>query len=329
MASNKPQIVGWIGLGSMGLAMAQNVQRFIQQDIKSQLRFWNRTASRGAQLELLGAIGCESIAQLVTECDLIFISTSDDAALNSIIDQILAVKDIDGKLFVDTTTVHPNTTKKSDEKLKNRNASFVAAPVFGATPVAESGKLLMAMAGPSEALDKIAPFGKGVLAREVMIVSDEPEKATLMKTLGNFITAATMEIVGEAQVLAEKSDLGTEMLEKLLELNFGGLMHSSSRRMTQGVYLPEEGQSPWSNLNLGIKDVQHGISCAQGVGARLKVAEVALENMVRAREFSDAHGGRPLDSSSGYGIIRQDAGLDFENTFVKERDTRKEDGSSQ
>jgi 3-hydroxyisobutyrate dehydrogenase-like beta-hydroxyacid dehydrogenase len=52
--------------------------------------------------------------------------TSDDAALNAIVDQILTVKDIDGKLFVDTTTVHPNTTKETDEKLKKRNASFVA-----------------------------------------------------------------------------------------------------------------------------------------------------------------------------------------------------------
>ncbi|CAI7613510.1 unnamed protein product [Penicillium palitans] len=328
MASNKPQVVGWIGLGSMGLAMAQNVHRFLQQDTISQLRFWNRTASRGVPLEPLGGIGCESIAQLVAECDLVFISTSDDAALNAIVDQILTVKDIDGKLFVDTTTVHPNTTKETNEKLKNRNASFVAAPVFGATPAAESGTVLMAMAGPSQAIDKITPFGKGVIARDVMIVSDQPEKATLLKTLGNFLVASTMEIVGEAQVLAEKSELGTDMLEKLLELNFGGLMHSSSRRMTQGVYLPEEGQAPWSNLNLGIKDVQHGISCAQDVGARLKVAEVALDNMVRAKDFSDSHGGRPLDSSSGYGIIRQDSGLDFENTFVKERDARKEDDSS-
>ncbi|KGO75692.1 Dehydrogenase, multihelical [Penicillium italicum] len=327
MASNE-QIVGWIGLGSMGLAMAQNVQRYLQQDTQSKLRFWNRTVSRGAPLALLGAIGCESIAKLVAECDLVFISTSDDAALNAIVDQILTVQDIDSKLFVDTTTVHPNTTKETDKKLKKRNASFVAAPVFGATPAAESGTVLMAMAGPSEAIDIIAPFGKGVIARDVMIVSDQPEKATLLKTLGNFLVAGTMEIVGEAQVLAEKSDLGTGMLEKLLELNFGGLMHSSSRRMTQGVYLPEQGQSPWSNLNLGIKDVQHGISCAQDVGARLKVAEVALENMSRAKEFSDAHGGRPLDSSAGYGIIRQDSGLDFENAIVKERDTRKEDGSS-
>jgi 3-hydroxyisobutyrate dehydrogenase-like beta-hydroxyacid dehydrogenase len=58
------------------------------------------------------------------------------------------------------------------------------APVFGATPAAESGTVLMAMGGPSQAIDRIAPFGKGVLAREVMIVSDQPEKATMLKTLG-------------------------------------------------------------------------------------------------------------------------------------------------
>jgi hypothetical protein len=58
-----------------------------------------------------------------------------------------------------------------------------------------------------------------------------------------------MEIVAEAQVLAEKSNLGTDMLERLLELNFGSLMHSSSTRMTQGVYLPEEGMDMASIVN--------------------------------------------------------------------------------
>jgi hypothetical protein len=51
-----------------------------------------------------------------------------------------------------------------------------------------------------------------------------------------------MEIVGEAHVLAEKSELGSGTLEKLLELNFGSLAYSDSTRMTQGVYMPGEGK---------------------------------------------------------------------------------------
>ncbi|CAG8172164.1 unnamed protein product [Penicillium salamii] len=319
MAPNTNQ-VGWIGLGSMGLAMASNVQRYIQRVEKPALKIWNRTASRGTPLIALGGVACDSIASLVAECDLIFISTSDDAALVSIVDQILDGSNLNNKIVVDTTTVHPNTTRETNDRLKDRGASFIAAPVFGATPAAESGSVLMAMGGPRDAVATVAPFGKGVIARDVMVVSDQPEKASMLKTLGNFIVAGTMEIIGEAQVLAEKSDLGTDTLERLLELNFPGVAHSSSTRMTQGVYLPERGQSPWSSLELGIKDVSHGISSAENAGTRLKVAEVALENMLRAKAFSEAHGDQPLDSSSGYGIIRQDAGLDFESPFVKERD---------
>jgi 3-hydroxyisobutyrate dehydrogenase-like beta-hydroxyacid dehydrogenase len=59
-----------------------------------------------------------------------------------------------------------------------------SAPVFGATPAAESGSILMAMGGPSTAIEIVAPFGKGVIARDLMIVSDQPEQASLLKTLG-------------------------------------------------------------------------------------------------------------------------------------------------
>jgi 3-hydroxyisobutyrate dehydrogenase-like beta-hydroxyacid dehydrogenase len=61
---------------------------------------------------------------------------------------------------------------------------FASAPVFGATPAAESGSVLMAMAGHNSAIEIVAPFGKGVIARDVMVVSDQPEQASLLKTLG-------------------------------------------------------------------------------------------------------------------------------------------------
>lgn len=38
----------------------------------------------------------------------------------------MIVNDINGKLFVDATTVHPNTTKDTEERLKAHGASFVA-----------------------------------------------------------------------------------------------------------------------------------------------------------------------------------------------------------
>ena len=47
---------------------------------------------------------------------------------------------------------------------------------------------------------------------------------------------------------------------------------------------------------------------------------MALDHLKRAKKHADEHGGRPLDSSSMYGIIEQDAGVDFETDLLKKRD---------
>lgn len=63
----------------------------------------------------------------------------------------------------------------------------------------------------------------------------------------------------------------------------------------------------------------HSINCAQAAGSRLRVAEVAMDHLQRANAYSEQEG-RSLDSSAMYGVIRQDAGLEFANDAVKRRD---------
>lgn len=57
----------------------------------------------------------------------------------------------------------------------------------------------------------------------------------------NFMIAGIMEVLAEAHVFAEKTGLGSEVLEKLIEHHFGALVLSDSRRMTKGVYKPGKG----------------------------------------------------------------------------------------
>ncbi|KAE8414954.1 NAD binding domain of 6-phosphogluconate dehydrogenase-domain-containing protein [Aspergillus pseudocaelatus] len=314
MANQRIPQLGWVGLGKMGNAMAKNIQRHLAETGQSPLHFWNRTASKGEQLKGLGGVECESIAAVVNSSDIIFISTSDDAALKIIVDEILAAGNIDLKIIVDTTTVHPTTSQEVSGKVAQKNATFISAPVFGSSPMAEDRKILIVLAGDLSGIKELAPYLKGVIARETITVSDKSEKAALLKIMGNFIISGFTEIIGEAHVLAEKSEMGNEALENLLELQFGLLPGMISKRLTQG-------ENPWSDLSLGLKDVGHSIDCADSTGTRLKVAEVALDHLKRANTYSEQEG-RPLDSSAMYGIIRQDAGLDFENDFVKKRDAQ-------
>lgn len=115
-----------------------------------------------------------------------FTKTSNDSALRDIISEILKVEgDLSRNTIIDTTTVHPDTTKEVAAMVSQRGATFIAAPVFGPPPSAISGELLMAVAGSNRrALEMLAQAFKGVIAREVMVVSDLQEKALLLKTLG-------------------------------------------------------------------------------------------------------------------------------------------------
>lgn len=54
------------------------------------------------------------------------VQLSDDAAVQSIVNDMLASGTQVGKIFVDTTTVHPDTTKSISSKIQDAGALFVA-----------------------------------------------------------------------------------------------------------------------------------------------------------------------------------------------------------
>ena len=336
ISSDQPRL-GWFGLGSMGLAMAFNLQDYlIKQDLPA-LRYSNRHISRGDSLKEIGAIPCQNVGELVQACDVIFISVSalfsqriiatynlsqvtNDEVLTSVISQFICTNSLKGKILVDTTTVHPSTSSSLSAQLETHGCSFVAAPVFGPPPAARAGQILIATAGPPRSIEIISPFLKNVIARDVVHAGSDPSKALLLKSTSNFIAAGLQYLLSEAHVLAETAELPASVLEALIGQNFGPYAHNTSRRLTSGSYLPSKGQAPNSALELAIKDVGIGIEVAKEKGVRLEIGELSMGAMEEAKKFGDERE-RKLDSHSVFGVVRTRAGLSFENDAVKERDS--------
>jgi 3-hydroxyisobutyrate dehydrogenase-like beta-hydroxyacid dehydrogenase len=88
------------------------------------------------------------------------------------------------KVFVDCSTVHPETSTIVSQLLQQKQASFVAAPVFGASPVAESGKLIFAMAGPQDTIKALEPLVKDVMGRAIINMGTDVQKSSLLKIAG-------------------------------------------------------------------------------------------------------------------------------------------------
>ncbi|KAJ5104695.1 3-hydroxyisobutyrate dehydrogenase [Penicillium alfredii] len=306
----------------MGQAMALNLQKHLHRSGAPSLRFYNRTLARGLALGKIGGEQKTSVEDVISHSDICFISVSDDEALTAIITSILGAvtaNNLGQKIIVDTSTVHPDTSRWAQRTLKEEDVSFVAAPVFGASPVAEKGELLFVVAGEEEHVETIQPFLVGVMARKVLRLRDDVGQATMLKTAGNFLTAGMMELVAEAQVFAEKTGIGSESMESLLKEQYGPLPLAMSKRMTGGFYLPKRGERPWSDLQLAQKDVNMGISCARAAGTALPVAEVVSKHLDEAHKYSEVNH-RASDSSSMYGVLRKNAGLRFESDQVLERE---------
>lgn len=92
---------------------------------------YNRTAARAEKLsESLGSGKTKvftDLTEAVKDADIIFTCVGDDKAIEETITTALK-GDAKGKLFVDCSTVHPDTTDKLAKTINGAGAEFVACP---------------------------------------------------------------------------------------------------------------------------------------------------------------------------------------------------------
>ncbi|CZT03819.1 related to gamma hydroxybutyrate dehydrogenase [Rhynchosporium graminicola] len=301
--------VAWIGLGNMGRGMCKNLVEKGQLD--KPLIIFNRTEKRATDLNKALPSGkstvASSIENLVSKSDIIFTCVGDDHAINDTIDAALK-SSVEGKLFVDCSTVHPDTTEGLAKKITEAGGEFVACPVFGAPAMADNGQLVCVLAGPKESVEKVKPYTKGVIGRANIDFGDQAVgKATMLKIIGNTFILNMVETLSEGHVLAEKSGLGTDNLHRFVETMFPGPYTAYSTRMLSGDYHRRE--EPLFVVDLARKDARHANALAKTSGTRMKGVEVADEHLAQVK----AHKGASGDIAAIYGAVRQEAGLSFEN----------------
>ena len=100
-------------------------------DLDKPLIIFNRTQKRATDLDAKLPSGksvvASSLEEAVSKGDIIFTCLGDDAAIKDTI--ATAVKgNVKGKLFVDCSTVHPDTTNMLAKSIQAQGAEMVACP---------------------------------------------------------------------------------------------------------------------------------------------------------------------------------------------------------
>jgi len=139
--------IGLIGTGRMGSAMGE---RLI--DLGHHLTVWNRTAEKAKRLLERGATLASSPAGVARASEITLTILTDAKAIDAAYDgpDGLLAGDVVGKLFVDMSTVAPETIRALSARAHAKKAALVECPVGGTVGPAREGKLL-GMAGGSAA----------------------------------------------------------------------------------------------------------------------------------------------------------------------------------
>jgi 3-hydroxyisobutyrate dehydrogenase-like beta-hydroxyacid dehydrogenase len=263
--------VAFLGLGIMGRAMATNLVK-----VGNDVIVWNR--SKGKSVE--GAKSAKSPKEAAADADVLWICVSDTAA----VEQVLFGKDgafesvRSGMLVVDSSTILPEASQKFAERIRERGADFVDAPVTGSKIGAEAGTLIFIAGGKDETIEKLNPLftamGKSVIRM------GENGKGLAAKLAMNLMIALIYEGFAEALTLATKLGVDQQALFSLIQ----------SSMVRSGVvdykmpFVEKRDFSPNFPLRLMHKDIRLMLEAARDSGVELPGLETVKEIYDEAHE---------------------------------------------
>jgi 3-hydroxyisobutyrate dehydrogenase-like beta-hydroxyacid dehydrogenase len=204
--------IGFVGLGRMGQAM---VPRLLNAGYA--VAVWNRTAARAQPLLEQGATLPGSLAELASMSDIVLDIVYDDAAVETIYhpETGLLSGDVAGTLFVEMSTIRPDTIQRLVAQVEARGASLLDAPVSGTTGPAREGKLMALVGGAAADVERARPV-LDVLCRRVAHLGPNSSGA-LMKLVLNMPMAVYWQALAEALTMGTCAGLDIRQMIELIE----------------------------------------------------------------------------------------------------------------
>jgi 3-hydroxyisobutyrate dehydrogenase len=230
-----PRKIGFLGLGIMGLSMAKRLV-----EAGHQVTVYNRTGSKAAPLVALGASQARTPREAARGNDLVISIVTDSPD----VEEVLLGKDgaihaaEDHALFIDMSTIAPETARKVGRALKAKGIAFLDAPVTGGDVGAREGTLSILVGGDPADLER---------AREVLsamgkrITHFGPHGAgQTAKACNQILCAMNMTGIVEALHLARLSGLDPAQVVEALSAGAGGswALEKLGSRIARGDFNP-------------------------------------------------------------------------------------------
>ncbi|HEX4798441.1 MAG TPA: NAD(P)-dependent oxidoreductase [Burkholderiales bacterium] len=265
--------IGIAGTGRMGSAIAQRLM-----GLGHELAVWNRTQGKTRPLAAAGAKVAATPSELASSSEGIITILTDAAAIEAAYhgrDGLLSVG-VSGKLFIEMSTVRPETERKLAAKIREKGAVMVECPVGGTVGPAKDGKLFGFVGGEAADVAR-ARLLLDQLCRRVEHVGPIGAGAS-MKLAINLPLLVFWQAFGEALALCRSLGLDSARIVDIFADTSGGPNVLRGRGPVLAAALQGKDTGPITvDIDAMRKDLRTMVEEASSLGAQLPVTSRALE----------------------------------------------------
>lgn len=211
--------IGFVGLGTMGLPMALNLNRAGFEVIGYDTFEGSREKARGAGITI-----APTLKAVAEQADDAIVSMVRDYAQN--VDVILgdggllSAKPKDMTIIV-MSTLDPDTMNELGQRVEEHNdVKLIAAAVSGGASGAQDGTLSIMASGPAEPVAFARPYLDAV-GSNVFYYGNEPGNSQAAKLVNNLILGITMNAVAEGLKFGAQYNLPQDELLNLFRVSTG------------------------------------------------------------------------------------------------------------
>jgi 3-hydroxyisobutyrate dehydrogenase len=280
--------IGIAGTGRMGAAIAGRLF-----GLGHEVTVWNRTPEKTRVLEAAGASVAATPRELASSVEIAITILTDAAAIDATYHggEGLLSGDVQGKLFIEMSTVRPETPVALLAKVKAMGAAMIDCPVGGSVGPAKDGKLFGFVGGEASDVARARPI-LDQLCRRVEHVGPVGAGAS-MKLAINLPLLVYWQALGEALSLCAPLGIEPVRMMDILADTSGGPNMLKTRGPAIAASLQGKETNPVTvDIETMRKDLRTMVEEARSLGRALPLTACALERFDEA--VKDGWGARDV-----------------------------------
>ncbi|CAN5365082.1 hypothetical protein BH09ACT5_BH09ACT5_07460 [soil metagenome] len=265
-------VIGFVGLGNMGMPMATRLvdagYRVLGFDVAEPVR------------EAFGAAGgspVDSVGDTALGADLLVLMLPDSTVVNAVLSDAGLRENLrPGTTVVDMSSSEPIKTRALAAQLDERGVVLIDAPVSGGVKGAVSGSLTIMVGGPAATVAEVVPvlehLGRPVHAGPV-------GSGHAIKALNNLLSATHLLATSEAMLAGRRFGLDPEIMLSIFNSSSG--KSGSTENKWPNFILPGTYNSGFG-LRLMLKDMRTATDLADQLDVPDELGKAAVDLWARA-----------------------------------------------